>query len=114
MTARTKTALLILTLLACLVPQAASAGGVAEPAGEPVVATQEYGASLYEHHCLQCHQETAFIREDSKVHNRADLDGFVLRWSEHLKLQWDEAARQAVGDYLNRRYYQFEPVQRLH
>ncbi len=79
-----------------------------------VRAEVSYGEELYEQHCRHCHKTSVFVRDNSKVHGLEDLEHFVVRWSEFLRLQWDEHAIHAVTDHLNRQHYHFKATEKLH
>lgn len=63
------------------------------------------GEMLYQNHCGACHESTVHVRERSKANTVADIDAFVQRWSDYLKLEWGNDERIAVREYLNLTYY---------
>lgn len=84
--------------------------GVLTLSAAPVSADLVRGQQLYEHHCQLCHQSTAHVRDNRKVHNADDLAYFVRRWSDYLKLDWSAEDRGDVEEYLDNAYYKLEPV----
>lgn len=71
----------------------------------PAGADPDRGRLLYENHCRACHESNAHIRDDRRAGDRAELMAWVVRWSQHLGLDWRAAERTDVVDYLNQRYY---------
>lgn len=92
---RGKSALALVTITAALAASASHADAVR-------------GRALYEQHCNLCHLSTAHVRANHKVENAGDLRHFVRRWSDYLKLGWNESDRVDVEEYLHSAYYRFE------
>jgi hypothetical protein len=67
------------------------------------------GRLLYENHCQSCHASTVHVRDQRKVTNPAALQGMIQRWSDQLKLNWQDTERADVYQHLNNRYYRFAP-----
>lgn len=67
------------------------------------------GEMLYENHCTSCHESGVHIREQHVVRNPADLRVQVRRWAEYQNLHWQDDEVEAVIQYVNSRYYRFEP-----
>ena len=65
------------------------------------------GQLLYENHCIVCHESRAHIREKRKSRSVADIEKWVFRWAQHLKLEWSRAEINDVIQYLNQHFYQF-------
>ena len=65
------------------------------------------GQLLYENHCIVCHDSRANIREKRKSRSVADIEKWVFRWAQHLKLEWSRAEINDVIKYLNQHFYQF-------
>jgi len=68
------------------------------------------GKMLYSNHCHACHESNIHIRAQRKVKKKSDIGYWVNRWSTHLKLNWKQADRQQVIDYLNQTYYKFSTI----
>lgn len=71
---------------------------------------QERGRLLYENHCTQCHGSMAHQRSNRKAHSIKDIRQWVLRWSQHLNLNWGSSDVDIVTQYINRRFYHY-PVE---
>lgn len=71
----------------------------------PVVADETRGKLLYENHCMECHQSTVHVREQRKVEDRAGIMRMVVRFSDHLELDWSAAEMRDVADHLAAEYY---------
>ena len=78
----------------------------------PAQADTDRGRLLYENHCQVCHASTVHVRDQRKVTNPAALQGMIQRWSDQLKLNWQDTERADVYQYLNNRYYRFVPEPR--
>jgi mono/diheme cytochrome c family protein len=76
-----------------------------------VLSSPSYGADaqrgqlLYENHCGNCHDSRAHIRNDRRAKTLSDVRGWVVRWSDTLKLGWGKDERDDVAGYLYGRYY---------
>lgn len=81
-------------------------GLLLSPAG---MADTERGRLLYENHCMSCHESVVHIREQRKAVNPGELRGAIQRWAAELKLRWQDADVNDVYQYLNNRYYKFQP-----
>ena len=77
------------------------------PTQPPTMSDSSRGQLLYENHCIVCHDSRTHIREKRKSRSVADIEKWVLRWDQHLKLEWNRAEINDVIQYLNRRFYQF-------
>jgi hypothetical protein len=73
---------------------------------QPVAGSR--GQLLYENQCQGCHTSVVHVREDHRARTLAELQGWVMHWSNELKLSWKADEIGDVVDYLNRRYYKFE------
>ena len=76
-------------------------------AAKPTPEMVSRGELLYENHCIACHESTAHIRHDRRAKSLPALEGWVIRWSNQQRLNWNAAEITDVVDYLNRRYYKF-------
>ncbi len=80
-----------------------------KPEPDPAVpATGSRGQLLYENHCQSCHTSVLHVRETRRARSLKDLEHWVRRWSDELKLPWSADEISDVVDYLNRRYYKIE------
>ncbi|MDX2464254.1 MAG: hypothetical protein QNK31_07060 [Porticoccus sp.] len=76
------------------------------PENIPDAPTGSRGQLLYENHCIVCHDSRVHIREKRKSRSVTDIAKWVLRWSQHLKLDWNRAEINQVTEYLNQRFYE--------
>jgi hypothetical protein len=60
---------------------------------------------LYENYCQRWHISIVHVRDAQRARSLKDLEYWVARWSNELKLQWSADEICDVVDYLNRRYY---------
>ena len=67
------------------------------------------GKLLYENHCSFCHSQSVHDKNSSKVHTYQDIQHWVMHWSNHLDLQWNNDDINTVTDYLNREFYHLPP-----
>jgi hypothetical protein len=65
------------------------------------------GKLLYENHCIFCHSQSVHDKSNTKVHSYKDIRHWVMHWSKHLKLEWNNDDLNTVTDYLNREFYHF-------
>jgi hypothetical protein len=72
-------------------------------------ADSERGKLLYENHCLDCHESLVHMRDNHKIKSIDDLRAQVIRWAQDQKLEWGESEVSDVVDYLDARYYHYEP-----
>lgn len=68
-------------------------------------ATGSRGQMLYENHCQQCHTSVLHVREMHRVRSINDLEHWVKRWADTLKLSWGKDEINDVVNYLNQQYY---------
>jgi mono/diheme cytochrome c family protein len=67
------------------------------------------GQLLYENHCQACHTSVVHVREKRRAKTYAELRAWVVRWGNELKVKWENGEADEIAEYLNRRYYQFNP-----
>ena len=81
-------------------------------ASKPVIRDSQVekprGQLLYETHCGACHDISVHNRNPRKADSIDKIKYFVTRWSTELKLNWSASDIDAVTDYVNSRYYQYE------
>lgn len=70
-------------------------------------ANLERGKSLYENHCVGCHDDTVHKRDAHKAKNIADIKTFVARWEKAQGLKWGEEERSDVASYVNSKFYNY-------
>lgn len=68
------------------------------------------GEELHEKSCLKCHDDNVYTRKDRTVTSYQKLEFRVNRCSEPAKADWNDDEINAVTDYLNDRYYKFDPL----
>ena len=68
-------------------------------------ADMERGQLLYENHCTSCHDSRAHVRDNRRAKSLTDVRQWVVRWSDHLALNWGSDERNDVADYVFGRYY---------
>lgn len=69
---------------------------------------KERGQLLYENHCTLCHDSIVHIRKQRKVRSVNDIRQWAVRWSTHLKLDWNDDDVDIVTRYVNRQFYHFK------
>ena len=70
--------------------------------------TGSRGQMLYENHCQGCHTSVVHVREMRRVHSINDLEHWVKRWADTLKLSWGKDEINDVVNYLNLQYYKMK------
>jgi mono/diheme cytochrome c family protein len=65
------------------------------------------GAALYELRCGGCHSESVHGRKKLAARDFSEIRGWVVRWSENLKLAWSVEEIDDVSVYLNNTYYRY-------
>ena len=70
--------------------------------------TGSRGQMLYENHCQGCHTSVVHVREMRRVHSINDLEHWVKRWADTLKLSWGKDEINDVVNYLNQQYYKMK------
>ena len=71
----------------------------------PAHADEARGKLLYENHCQVCHESGVHVRENRKVTDRGGIMAMVVRFSQHLQLEWAAEEMVDVVDYLDAEYY---------
>lgn len=66
------------------------------------------GQLLYENHCQTCHTSVVHVREDHRARSLQEVEQWVRRWADELKLTWRAEEINDVVDYLNQQYYKLE------
>ena len=86
-------------------PTLVAASALLVVAPQPAAADESRGKLLYENHCQVCHESTVHVRENRKVEDRAGIMRMVVRFSDHLELDWSADEMRDVADYLAAEYY---------
>ncbi len=68
-------------------------------------ADKQRGQLLYDNHCTSCHDSRAHIRDNRRAQSLPDVRQWVVRWSNHLALNWGSDERSDVADYVYGRFY---------
>ena len=76
----------------------------------PLQAQDSRGELLYTNHCGVCHTPQVHQRGNRKAMSKDDILVWVIRWHNHLKLNWSINDAQEVVEYLNDKYYGFGDV----
>jgi mono/diheme cytochrome c family protein len=65
------------------------------------------GKLLYENHCHSCHESMVHIRGAHKAKTYEDIQYWVGRWTQELKVKWSADEIDDVVQYLNQTYYHY-------
>lgn len=87
--------------------QASTSDSASEQAPPLTNEEKPRGQLLYDNHCHVCHESNVHIRANRKAKTRKDIQYWVNRWSEHLKLKWNTNDKNDVASYLNLTYYHY-------
>lgn len=63
--------------------------------------------SLHNNHCVRCHDDSVYIRENRRITSYAALEHQVKRCELPAKVSWSDDQVQGVVDFLNDSYYGF-------
>ena len=75
----------------------------------PMIArSEDRGRMLYENHCVACHESSVHIREARKVKSYADLERYANRFAKLAGVEWSDAEKILVIEYLNRTHYKLK------
>ncbi len=66
-----------------------------------------HGAMLHDKHCVKCHGDEVYLRDDRRIKSLPALGTQVRRCRDNLGMQWFDEDTNAVVEYLNQRYYKF-------
>ncbi|MDR3451795.1 MAG: cytochrome c [Rhodoferax sp.] len=70
---------------------------------------QSRGELLYATHCIACHTTQVHWRDQRLATDWNSLQAQVVRWQAAGSLNWSEEDIVAVTQYLNDRFYGFNP-----
>ena len=66
------------------------------------------GKQLHDEHCMKCHDDSVYTREERFVASKDALVKQVNRCALNTGVQWSDEDVVKVVDYLNATYYMFE------
>ena len=76
---------------------------------QTVLATDiNQGKSLTQENCVSCHDDSIYTREERRVNSMDALRAQVQRCEANLNLTWFPEEVDAVIEYLNTSYYNFQ------
>lgn len=65
------------------------------------------GEELHQNHCLKCHTDSVYTRDDSFIISIRELGKQVRRCKDNAGLPWFDEDTDAVIHFLNKKYYKF-------
>ena len=68
----------------------------------------ENGKKLQQKHCMSCHDDSMYTRDERRVNNLASLRTQVQRCESTLGLTWFDEEVDDVTTYLNKSFYKFK------
>ncbi len=66
-----------------------------------------HGKQAHESHCLKCHTNSVYTRDDRFVKTIDALSKQVTRCRDNLDVPWFDEDTDAVVQFLNKKYYRF-------
>jgi mono/diheme cytochrome c family protein len=66
-----------------------------------------HGTKAHETHCIKCHGNEVYTREDRFVKSIDALSKQVARCKNNLNVPWFDEDTDAVVQFLNNKYYRF-------
>ncbi len=66
-----------------------------------------HGEKAHENHCVKCHGNEVYTREDRFVKSIDALSKQVARCKNNLDVPWFDEDSEAVVQFLNNKYYRF-------
>jgi mono/diheme cytochrome c family protein len=82
--------------------------GVMVATSPAVIADAARGKTLHDEHCMKCHDNGVYTRENRFIKNREGLAKQVQRCQLSAGAQWFEEDVDDVVEYLNASFYKFE------
>jgi hypothetical protein len=82
--------------------------GVACMVSMATLADAQRGQQLHEEHCMKCHDDSVYTRDEHSVTSKEALVRQVKRCAQNTNTQWSEKDVNDVVDYLNATYYKFD------
>ena len=68
----------------------------------------EKGRKLQQRHCMSCHDDSMYTRDNRRIKSMSSLRTQVQRCESTLGLKWFDTDIDAVAAYLNQSYYHFK------
>ncbi|MEJ2140405.1 MAG: cytochrome c [Gammaproteobacteria bacterium] len=72
------------------------------------LADAQRGQKLHDAHCMKCHDDSVYTRDQHFVTSKEALVKQVKRCALNTNTQWSEKDVNDVVDYLNATYYKFD------
>lgn len=66
-----------------------------------------HGEAIHSRHCVKCHDDQVYTRDDRRVKSLQALGTQVRRCRDNLGMQWFDEDTEAVVHFLNSKYYKF-------
>jgi len=91
---------LFLSALVCSFPVSADTGGDNDK-------LYQHGSEMHSNHCLKCHTDKVYTRENRFVRSLDALGKQVVRCKNNTGVPWYDEDTEAVVHFLNEKYYKF-------
>ncbi|MEJ2258565.1 MAG: cytochrome c [Woeseiaceae bacterium] len=75
------------------------------------LADVQRGEQLHDEHCMKCHDDSVYTRDERFVASRQALVKQVNRCAQNTGTEWSDDDVDDVVDYLNATYYKFDQGQ---
>ena len=66
-----------------------------------------HGEEAHSEHCVKCHTDSVYTREDRRVKSIDALSKQVRRCRDNIGIAWFDEDTDAVVQFLNQKYYKF-------
>jgi len=66
-----------------------------------------HGEQAHSEHCVKCHTDSVYTREDRRVKSIDALAKQVRRCRDNIGITWFDEDTDAVVQFLNQKYYKF-------
>ena len=66
-----------------------------------------HGEKAHNEHCVKCHSDSVYTREDRRVKSLDALGKQVRRCRDNLGITWFDEDTYAVVQFLDQKYYRF-------
>lgn len=76
-------------------------------ANEKDLTTIKHGESVHQNHCLKCHTDSVYTRENRVVKSINALGKQVRVCRDNTDAPWFNEDTDAVVNFLNKKYYRF-------
>lgn len=67
----------------------------------------EHGKKMHGEHCLKCHDDKVYARENRLIRSLDALSKQVVRCKDNTGVAWFDEDTEAVVHFLNETYYKF-------